>query len=690
MAGLPLLSHNQRMALSGTNVVRDANPGADSLRYRGLLKEIDNGIGERDMDKLKYLCLDLGVPLRTFEGMKRGIHLFVELEKLALITPDDISLLVALMQAVNRFDLAKKLKAWSSRDGSLAHQLSTYRKLMLRISDSLTRDERDQLNFYLSGNDILSVSAIEESKTVLQLFLLMEKHALIGPDDVDYLIRVMDAIGNLAIVKEIQKYRASLSSSSSTHNMQQSASQSVDPLQSGMAYNTGYTRCKSEPIFDQNQATGTVPYHRVTSQPQLSDIPQQQYYQLQQQQPQYQPEHHQQMLQYQHQQQQKEQVRHVQSAQPLTPPQVAATTSNLGSMDRPAWYKTACQERGVAYADSLWEFVRTDAIQQKMQNLKLSQEKAIRESTSSIKTEYREDQEESQGTGEVREAQTRGERELSNTQLTGNNPSTQGHQIVPAQTAIIARQPPKDTRPALPTYSMNRLPRGLCIIFNAKNFQQTDGHASLGKRDGTDKDVEGLLNTFGNRLKYSTYVKTDPTSSDYLHCLKELQNMDHSRYDSFVCIILSHGSKGCVYGTDGKKVAIDDLTGMFRGAYTPSLAGKPKLFFIQACQGQAGQAAIDVQQDATNTVPNEADTLVSLSTVPGYASNRSVTKGSWYISTLCYILNKHYKSVDLLSMLTLVNHALSEAADKLNEKQIGHPSHTLRKQIYFDIQGPGE
>ena len=114
-------------ALEGGDIVRDANPASSSLKYRSMLKEIDNGLGERDMDKLKYLCQDLGVSPRNMESVKRGIHLFTELEKLALITPDDISLLVALMQTINRFDLAKKLKSWSSKNSMLADKLSAYR-----------------------------------------------------------------------------------------------------------------------------------------------------------------------------------------------------------------------------------------------------------------------------------------------------------------------------------------------------------------------------------------------------------------------------------------------------------------------------------------------------------------------------------------------------------------------------------
>lgn len=55
---------------------------------------------------------------------------------------------------------------------------------------------------------------------------------------------------------------------------------------------------------------------------------------------------------------------------------------------------------------------------------------------------------------------------------------------------------------------------------------------------------------------------------------------DHSRYASFVCVLLSHGDEGVFFGTDGS-VELKYLTSLFRGDRCKSLVGKPKLFFIQ-------------------------------------------------------------------------------------------------------------
>ena len=42
---------------------------------------------------------------------------------------------------------------------------------------------------------------------------------------------------------------------------------------------------------------------------------------------------------------------------------------------------------------------------------------------------------------------------------------------------------------------------------------------------------------------------------------------------------------GGVYGTDGKPISVEKIVNYFNGSNSPSLRGKPKLFFIQACGG---------------------------------------------------------------------------------------------------------
>ena len=54
----------------------------------------------------------------------------------------------------------------------------------------------------------------------------------------------------------------------------------------------------------------------------------------------------------------------------------------------------------------------------------------------------------------------------------------------------------------------------------------------------------------------------------------------HEISDSLVILFMSHGEDGILYGRDGS-FKIDTLFDDFKSDNCPSLAGKPKMFFIQ-------------------------------------------------------------------------------------------------------------
>ena len=118
--------------------------------------------------------------------------------------------------------------------------------------------------------------------------------------------------------------------------------------------------------------------------------------------------------------------------------------------------------------------------------------------------------------------------------------------------------------------------------------------------------------------------------------------------DAFVCCVLSHGQEKVVLGVDGKKLPISDITSAFNGVHCPALLGKPKLFFIQACQGSSLQPGLVMDDHAIDCdawlkekdgpqvyVPLEADFLVAKATVEGWKSFRNRFYGSWFIQSLC-------------------------------------------------------
>ena len=55
--------------------------------------------------------------------------------------------------------------------------------------------------------------------------------------------------------------------------------------------------------------------------------------------------------------------------------------------------------------------------------------------------------------------------------------------------------------------------------------------------------------------------------------------------ECFVCIVCSHGEKEGIFCHDGGIIKLDELTSYFDATHCAALQNKPKLFFIQACQG---------------------------------------------------------------------------------------------------------
>ena len=130
--------------------------------------------------------------------------------------------------------------------------------------------------------------------------------------------------------------------------------------------------------------------------------------------------------------------------------------------------------------------------------------------------------------------------------------------------------------------------------------------------------------------------------------MQELAGRSQPDWDCVVCCVLSHGLEGCVYGVDGDTVGINLLMEPFIGTTCTSMAGKPKLFFIQACQGKRRQGAVCMDGDEAehsrvgndaiqikNCIPSHADFLLGMSTVPHFVSFRERAYGTWYIQSLC-------------------------------------------------------
>ncbi|CAL8331223.1 unnamed protein product [Lota lota] len=237
-------------------------------------------------------------------------------------------------------------------------------------------------------------------------------------------------------------------------------------------------------------------------------------------------------------------------------------------------------------------------------------------------------------------------------------------------------------------YSLNYPCIGRCIIINNKNFDRNTG---MNQRNGTDIDAGNAMQVF-KKLGYKVKVFNDQSVDQIKQVLTAAAKEDHSNFASFVCVLLSHGDDGVFFGTDGS-IELKSLTSLFRGDRCRSLVGKPKLFFIQACRGTDLDGGIETDSGpdyGTTKIPVEADFLYAYSTAPGYYSWRNTSSGSWFMQSLCEMVGKYAKELELLHILTRVNHKVAVAFESATQdpgfdakKQIPCVVSMLTKEMYF-------
>ncbi|KAM4610198.1 caspase-9 isoform 1-T2 [Polymixia lowei] len=279
-------------------------------------------------------------------------------------------------------------------------------------------------------------------------------------------------------------------------------------------------------------------------------------------------------------------------------------------------------------------------------------------------------------------------------------------------------RPMRTRRDSIQSYKMDASPCGHCLIINNVEFEP---ESELSNRTGSNIDCDKLERRF-KALSFIVQVKTNLKYKQIRHELSALSKKDHSQYDCCVVVILSHGTEvshsrfpGAVHGVDGPSVPVQLITNYLNGQHCPSLQGKPKLFFIQACGGGERDMGFEVSPDearpsiggvddqtdalpmssssdslsmsdeidARATLPTPSDILVSYSTFPGYVSWRDTQAGSWYVETLDRILETGAATDDLVTMLMVVNNEVSQNSAKGLYKQMPGSFNFLRKHLYF-------
>lgn len=245
-------------------------------------------------------------------------------------------------------------------------------------------------------------------------------------------------------------------------------------------------------------------------------------------------------------------------------------------------------------------------------------------------------------------------------------------------------------------YNMCHANRGMCLIFDNENFAPSRGIGNYPPRIGSHVDAANLSNIF-TFLGFDVHIFKDKTASQIRLTLKSVAEYDHSQNDCFICCVLTHGEYGSLHSYDDR-YPIDNIFVNFLGHRCPSLVGKPKLFFIQACQGTRLDNGVPVMsQDSYDGVatyfkiPTYADFLIAQSTIPGFFSFRNTDKGSWFISALVEVIHEYHQKLDLLSIMTIVSQRVayyytSNTVDPAQSgmKQVPCITSMLTRRVFFE------
>ena len=261
---------------------------------------------------------------------------------------------------------------------------------------------------------------------------------------------------------------------------------------------------------------------------------------------------------------------------------------------------------------------------------------------------------------------------------------------------------------------MKSKPRGIALIINNEEFnhsteytQKEQQQEELDVRHGSAKDVAALEKLFV-ALDFKVKIERNRGRKEIFKILEDASFEDHKNYDCFVLWLMSHGQDGQFYGADGQTVPIDTVRDLFSNAQCPTLKGKPKIIFIQACRGREKEQGVvaDAPQSPTKqgrepsshddeessdrgfnfqlskAIPAHADILIANSTISGYASFRNPHAGSRFVRCIVEVFREFACHEDLLSMLTMVNKRVSEMGE-INTKQVSEPTSTLTRKLFF-------
>ena len=176
--------------------------------------------------------------------------------------------------------------------------------------------------------------------------------------------------------------------------------------------------------------------------------------------------------------------------------------------------------------------------------------------------------------------------------------------------------------PELSYYEMDKRPCGICLMIN--------NTPNLGNEE------KELANLFAS-LAFDVKVRRGLEMFQIYEVAQEFARKDHSRYNSFVFIVMSVcGQDHEITGVDRRKASVEQVMSEFKTTNCPPLQNKPKLFFVvrytvapskfgeshdssleaHCCCDKAVSLFSSCATTGGDACPEEADFLLTCVTIP--------------------------------------------------------------------------
>lgn len=279
---------------------------------------------------------------------------------------------------------------------------------------------------------------------------------------------------------------------------------------------------------------------------------------------------------------------------------------------------------------------------------------------------------------------------------------------------------------------MKSKPHGIALIISNTKFDKRESRDSAKVDEDRTSELFGpkylnyrvvvLRNLTGEQMTEAFRLVTRNTQLSSDAKKKEWENLGYKgevvsdKDDSIICCLMSHGKLGVVLGTNDGEFQIKSIYEWLDPCNCPALKGKPKMIFIQACQGSLLASPVEVKADdgvpgsghqvndiviqsdggETYTITRKSDFLLSYAAFPDELSfkfdcfdpeQHKREGGAWYIKALCTILKERYKKDDVHSMVTDVQRTVQEQkyVDKKGKvyKQCPFRNDTFRYSVFF-------